>query len=66
MNCSYCESTSNDFVPANQTAEYSGIEIAINRQGMLRARAIDESGNLVTQDIVEMRYCPLCGKKFLK
>ena len=36
MKCPYCESGTNDFVPMNQTAEYSGIEMSVNRQGMLR------------------------------
>lgn len=27
MKCPYCESGTNDFVPMNQTAEYSGIEL---------------------------------------
>lgn len=34
MKCPYCESGTNDFVPMNQTAEYSGIEMSVNRQGM--------------------------------
>ena len=33
MKCSYCEVDTNDFVQMNQTVGYSGIEIAINRQG---------------------------------
>lgn len=33
MKCPYCESGTNDFVPMNQTAEYSGIEMSVNRQG---------------------------------
>lgn len=64
MNCPYCEAKTNDFVVANQTIEYSNIEIAINRQGMFRARVFNENGDLITQDIIEIRYCPLCGKKF--
>lgn len=64
MSCSYCEAKENNFIPANQTVDYSGIEIAINRQGLLRTRVFNETGDLVTQDIVEIRYCPLCGKKF--
>ena len=64
--CPYCENQNNDFVPMNQTVEYSGIEIAINRQGMLRTRVFDDNKDLVTQDIVEIKYCPLCGKLFKK
>lgn len=62
--CPYCNAETNDFVPINQTVEYSGIEIALNRQGMLRVR-VYESGqeNFTTQDIVEIKYCPNCGAK---
>lgn len=35
MRCPYCESGTNDFVPMNQAVEYSGIEMAVNRQGMI-------------------------------
>lgn len=66
MPCPYCEAKSNDFITANQTSEYSSIEIALNRQGMLRARALDSHGKFITQDIVEIKYCPLCGKLFKK
>lgn len=61
-----CESGTNDFVPMNQTAEYSGIEMSVNRQGMLRVRVLDDDGGFTTQDIVEIRSCPLCGKRFVK
>lgn len=66
MKCPYCESGTNDFVPMNQTAEYSGIEMSVNRQGMLRVRVLDDYGGFTTQDIVEIRSCPLCGKRFVK
>lgn len=65
--CQYCDSNYNDFVVMNQTMEYSGIELAINRQGMLRARYYDVNGDVFeTQDIIEIKYCPLCGRKFNK
>lgn len=63
MKCPYCESGTNDFVPMNQTAEYSGIEMSVNRQGMLRVRVLDDDAGFTTQDIVEIRSCPLCGKR---
>ena len=63
--CQYCDSNCNDFAVMNQTMEYSGIELAINRQGMLRARYYDVNGDVFkTQDIIEIKYCPLCGRKF--
>ena len=58
--------TPNDFVPMNQAVEYSGIEMAVNRQGMLRVRVLDDDGSFTTQDIIEIRNCPLCGKRFMK
>lgn len=62
--CPYCDAKTNDFIPINQTVEYSGIEIALNRQGMLRVR-VYESGQktFTTQDIVEIKCCPNCGAK---
>ena len=65
--CPYCDAETNDFVPINQAVEYSGIEIALNRQGMLRVR-VYESGQetFTTQDIVEIKYCPNCGCKMDK
>ena len=66
IKCPYCESGTNDFVPMNQAVEYSGIEMAVNRQGMLRVRVLDDDGSFTTQDIIEIRNCPLCGKRFMK
>jgi len=66
MKCPYCEQETNDFVVMNQTVEYSGIEISINRQGMLRVRVLANDGSFTTQDIVETHHCPLCGKQFIK
>ena len=62
--CPYCDTKTNDFIPINQTVEYSGIEIALNRQGMLRVQ-VYESGQETfnAQDIVEIKYCPNCGAK---
>lgn len=62
--CPYCDAKTNDFIPLNQAVECSGIEIALNRQGMLRVR-VYESGQetFTTQDIVEIKYCPNCGAK---
>ena len=64
--CQYCEPRGcNDFVPMNQTVEYSGIELAVNCQGMLRARYYDLNGDtFIVQDIVNIKHCPLCGRKF--
>ena len=65
--CQYCDSDCNDFVVMNQTMEYSGIELTINRQGMLRARYYGINRDVFeTQDIIEIKYCPLCGRKFKK
>lgn len=65
MPCPYCEDATNVFVDLNQTAEYSGVEMAINRQGMLRARVYDDHG-LLWQDIVSVKHCPMCGRRFTK
>lgn len=65
--CPYCECDTNDFQQLNQTTEYSGIEVSVNRQGMLRVRTYADGDELFeSQDIVEIKHCPLCGKKFDK
>lgn len=63
--CPYCEADNNDFVQLNQTVEYSGIELAINRQGMLRVRYYDLNGDtFAVQDILNIKHCPMCGREF--
>ena len=63
--CQYCRERNNDFVILNNTNMYSGIDIEINRQGMLRVRVFnDEMDGFVTQDILNVRYCPMCGREF--
>lgn len=66
MECPYCES--DGFNVINQTAEYSGIEVTVDRHGLLRVRTYTNDGVFCfeAQDIVEIKYCPLCGKAFKK
>ena len=66
--CKCCCSRTNDFVLINQYPDYCGIDIAVNRQGMLRVRTYPDGndGNYESQDIVQMNYCPLCGRQFKK
>lgn len=62
--CKYCNATNNDFIPLNDTVDYSGIEMSLNRQGVLRVRYYDiNDPDFVTQDIVNIKYCPMCGGK---
>lgn len=63
--CPYCEAGNNDFQSVNQGKEYTGIEMTLSRLGTLRTRIYD-GDRLITQDTVEFKYCPLCGKKFTK
>lgn len=62
-NCPVCCSGSNDFMIINEdTALYSGIEVSLNRQGMLRVRCYDDFNELFTsQEIVRLVNCPMCG-----
>ena len=66
--CAWCNKADNDFVLLNETSEYSGIEIALNRQGVLRIRYYDqgEYDMLFTQDIINVNFCPICGRKFME
>lgn len=63
MSCKYCNREDNDFVLLNETSEYSGIEMALNRQGILRIRHYSSNHMWATQDIVNIKYCPICGRK---
>lgn len=60
--CEYCEK-GNGFKALNDTVDYSGLEISINNKGMLRTRAYMFKKNFQTQDIVNINYCPMCGKR---
>lgn len=63
--CEFCGQRSSAFVPLNNTALYSGIEIAMNKDGMLRVRYSPE--NIIgfdSQDIINVDFCPKCGRKF--
>jgi len=63
--CKYCEHEDNDFVVFNDTQEYSGMEIALNRQGMLRVRYYDDYTRVwFSEDIINIKFCPKCGRKF--
>lgn len=63
--CKYCENENNDFVLLNDTNMYSGIDIEINRQGILRVRVFnDEMDGFVTQDMFNIKHCPICGREF--
>ena len=62
--CQYCESRgNNDFLLLNQTKDYSGIEIASDRQGMLRTRYYGDNDIWFSQEIVNIKFCPMCGRK---
>lgn len=63
--CKYCGSENNDFILLNETSAYSNIEMAINRQGVLRIRHYEDNNQIwFTQDIINIKFCPICGKEF--
>ncbi len=62
--CRYCHGLNHRFIPLHKTSEYSGVEISVNSQGMLCVRILDYCGSFTTQDIVTIKYCPMCGRKF--
>ena len=66
VNCQCCSKATNDFVLLNETCSYSGIEMALNRQGMLRVRYYTEGDIWFSEDIINVEFCPVCGKRFMK
>lgn len=59
--CPFCDKNDNDFRTLNaETAQYSFLQIAMNSQGMLRVRDLSPGGG---QEIINIRYCPMCGEK---
>ena len=64
VKCKYCEHENNDFVLLNETTDYSLLEMSLNRQGMLRVRDIDQQGRISSMDIINVKFCPMCGRKF--
>jgi hypothetical protein len=65
MSCKYCDRKDNDFVSLNDTVDYSGIEMSLNKQGMLRTRYYERSKYDLwfMQDMVNINFCPMCGRK---
>jgi hypothetical protein len=61
--CKVCDRENNDFVLLNETEDFSFIEISLNKQGMLRVRLIDNQGRITSQDIINIEFCPICGRK---
>lgn len=63
--CEYCTRKDNDFVLLNETGMYSGLDIEMNKQGMLRIRYFHgATERFETQDIINIKFCPVCGRKF--
>ena len=63
--CKCCEHENNDFVLLNETADYSGLEMSLNRQGMLRVRYYEDISRVwFSEDIVNIKFCPICGREF--
>lgn len=60
--CEYCNE---DYKVLNTTREYSDIEISLmTKISCIRVRAIfDETGLFQTQDVININYCPMCGRK---
>lgn len=63
--CKFCSGNSSAFRTVNATALYSGIEMAMGTSGLFRVRVLTDNGeSFTTQEIIQMRYCPACGRKF--
>lgn len=65
--CQFCQNDNNDFITLNQTMEYSGLEMSMNRQGMFRVRHYDQfdDDTFTTQDMLQFKFCPYCGKRLM-
>lgn len=63
--CKFCKPNPyNEFVLINkETTEYSGIEIALHSKGMLRCRYYGVDEIFKSQDVVNIKFCPFCGKE---
>ena len=63
--CPVCNCDSTDNIPLNDTTKYSGIEISLNKLGELRVRTYSDSSDYwESQDIINLKYCPLCRRKY--
>lgn len=66
VKCKYCQNENNDFVLLNETTDYSSLEMSLNRQGMLRVRYYDDHTQVwFSEDIINIKFCPICGRKIL-
>lgn len=63
--CLVCRSE--QFEPLNKTVDCSGLEMALHKNGMLRVRYYetgdDDVDEMKSQDIVNINYCLICGRK---
>ncbi len=64
--CEYCDKNAEGFQPLNRdTVDYNGgLEIALHKKGMLRIRNFPDGydGHFDGQDIVNIKYCPMCRR----
>lgn len=65
--CEYCSIETKGFTMINTTSDYSFIEVSVSSMGYIRCRAYyDNDCNIPpTQEIVEIKYCPMCGRKII-
>lgn len=63
--CPICAAASDALVTLNPSnAERNKIEVALNRNGILMARSLGPNRRMIFQEILEVPFCPLCGRKF--
>lgn len=62
--CAYCYSACDNRALSEESTMYSGIEMKIIGQcGALRARHYGDKDIFDHQDIVNINFCPMCGRK---
>lgn len=66
MSCIICDNKTKSFTQVNQTSDFSGIEISIDGEGLLRVRTYNNVKQMIfeNQDFIKLTYCPFCGEKF--
>lgn len=62
MACECCKPKPSNVVHVMNYPETSGIELAMTRDGDLRVRYYSDDEPYVAQEVLQMNFCPNCGR----